>query len=290
MRTASTRQIAILAFVLVSALASNSGAAEQARPQPPSPPAPGASAGAGSLPDVVGIAPRMFIGDAYNLLKAYDRGGGVTVAKVIVQALGPKPVVHALQTATQGGDTITVRVTLPPEKQVVYEIQRIVLSENGKEGSAEVMVAALRKKYGPELRLLQGGNWSMDWRFDEQGRPAAASTVFCERHYFWGASETIASAAPGSVGSAPVGAGPSGFGFDPKYAKEPCKSLIYLNAVIDVVPTGGVNLVTRVMLRLTDIPAENRGMLATIAIVDNAAAQQEKQRLEKANQQAPPKF
>lgn len=232
----------------------------------------------------------MFIADAYNRLKAFDHGGGVNVAQVIVPGFEPKPIVHALQTATQGGDTITVRVTLPPEKQVVYEIQRTVLFERGKEITADNMVATLRQKYGQELRLLQGGNWSLEWRVDEQGRPAAAATLFCERHYFWGASETLAPAAAGDFGSGPPGQGPTGFGYEPKYAKEPCKSLIFVSVVLDVFQAQGVTLVNRMMLRITDIPAENRGMLQTVAVIESAAKQQEEQRLNKAKQQAAPKL
>lgn len=289
MRTASTRQIAILAFVLVSALASNSGATEPARPQPPAPATPGASAGAGSLPDVVGIHTGIFIGDAYNLLKAYDVGKEVSVGQVIIQGLGDKPVVHVLKTATQGGDTITAHVTLPPEKQVVYEIRRVVRFEQGKEITTDVMLASLRKKYGPELRLRQGGvQWVMEWRFDQHGRPASPSSVYCTPHYFWGASAIGSiSSEPGS----PIVSVPFGIGIDTAFAsKDPCQPLIFLTVFVDVVSRGGGDLVNQMTLQLTDISVENRAALATQAYVDNVAAEQEKQRMDKAKQQAPPKF
>src|SRR5690348_4428646 len=90
---------------------------------------------ASGVPDVVGIRPGMSAQEAYNTLKAMSNGAKVGIAQTRLPGVS-QPVVVLMSLAVLGSspaETITVMLTYPPEKQVVWGIRRTLQFEPGKE-------------------------------------------------------------------------------------------------------------------------------------------------------------
>src|SRR5438105_3965619 len=113
--------------------------------------APAAQAG---VLELGGIRPGMTAQQAYEALKARAHGAKIGIGEYSVAGLSEKPVPNSMAVFipdTMPAQTITVWLTLPPSKQVVWAVgleQRY--SESGKMLPGTI-VDALRKKYGPEV-------------------------------------------------------------------------------------------------------------------------------------------
>src|SRR5262245_2886663 len=78
-----------------------------------------------TLPDIIGIRPGMSAQEAYNLLKARHAGIKIGVGQFQLQGLGDKPVVTQIAAQVvdaSAPETITVWLTTPPGKQVVFAV------------------------------------------------------------------------------------------------------------------------------------------------------------------------
>jgi len=168
---------ALAALVVALGSAAHPGAAGQ--PRPAGGPAPG------KLPDVLGITTGMPMQQAIDLMKAHDPGHQVIIRQwLIPQAFGDKPVTYQISTATTGDDdTLEVDVTLPPQPQVVWQIQRVIGGRNRFTSTLANLDKSLYQKYGmpwnpnPPLSLNPKG---LQWIFTEQGRalnPAARPDI-----------------------------------------------------------------------------------------------------------------
>src|SRR5215471_12941456 len=122
-----TRTAAVLTaeFTLLSFAFFASSAHAQARKEASSVPSGVSSA----LPDVAGIRPGMPAQEAYNLLKARNRNIKIGVGQMLVPGLGEKPIVtemRALVEDASSPETLTVWLTTPPGKQVVFAVGRLL--------------------------------------------------------------------------------------------------------------------------------------------------------------------
>jgi hypothetical protein len=248
------------------------------------------------MPDVVGVYPGMPVGDAYNLMKAYypTRGGRVDVHQDAIQGLnGNKPLATQLHIppADQQGtrdDVIDVFITLPPNKQAVWAVTRIISFEESKSPSAEALVAGLRQKYGPEMPGAQHypSGVSMRWIFDRQGKRVADSFVRCSQ-----ISNPLADSIPRVLVYNPS---PAQFGnliLTPAGLAdgEACKTFVYLAANIAII--SGVT--SSLQLSLYDLGMGLNAGLRTQAVIHgvaNAEAQQAEQQQKKVDKSAVPQF
>ena len=136
------------------------------------------------LPDIVGLYPGMPVADAYNLLKRYfpNRGGNVDVHQDTIQGLNAdKPLATKLHIPAKGqqdtyDDLIDVLITLPPNKQAVWAVNRTIFFDPSKAPSAAALIAGLRQKYGPEMHVPSETRPNppvLRWIFDRQGKRVA---------------------------------------------------------------------------------------------------------------------
>jgi hypothetical protein len=143
-------------------------------------------AAAGGLPDVLGIQLGMPAREAHAKLQAQIPKNQIQVTSANLPTID-KPVIASFQslpkqTIMMGdeGDHVTVDVTLPPNKQAVWRVNREHFFPN-KGIPKKTLLASLREKYGKESRAMaQSGKATTDenqilsllWLMDEQGRPA----------------------------------------------------------------------------------------------------------------------
>jgi len=132
---------------------------------------------AGPLPDIIGLHTGMPLGEAVTLLKAYksdfqfhlsyegsmqDNGRGAD-GVVAERMKDGKPV----------GESFTLKATWAPP-HALYSIVRGGFLAGAVDGA--VIMAALRKKYGPECGTTSTGyNSYVSWFFDRQGRSLAGA-------------------------------------------------------------------------------------------------------------------
>jgi len=129
----------------------------------------------GGLPDVVGIYAGMSAQDAYKVLSSRANGAKVGVAQTMLQGID-KPVAVLMSLQVLGSsprEEITVYLTYPPQKQVVWGVRRTLTFDQGKELTTASILEGLRQKYGPEINA----NGSIFWSYDEQGQRSNTSQV-----------------------------------------------------------------------------------------------------------------
>jgi hypothetical protein len=138
------------------------------------------------MPDILGVQLGMPARDAQAKLQAQIPKNKIQVRSDNLPTID-KPVIKALLSAPeqqipQGveGDQVTVDVTLPPNKQVVWRVTRQHYFAN-KGIPKTTLLASLREKYGKETVANFNQNkpatddsqiGNLLWLFDEQGRPA----------------------------------------------------------------------------------------------------------------------
>ena len=142
-----------------------------------------------SMPDILGIRPGMPARDAHAKLQAELPKQKIetmsdtlpTIDKPVIKQFSSAPVDQASGRET---DKVTVSVTLPPDKQVVWRVVRQHSFAN-KGIPKTTLLASLREKYGKEtLTNISQGKPATDdskiqdilWLFDEQGHPAPLSS------------------------------------------------------------------------------------------------------------------
>ncbi len=143
-------------------------------------------AAAGGLPDVLGIQLGMPAREAHAKLQAQLPKNNLQVMSTNLPTI-EKPVIASFssapkQTMATGDefDQVTVDVTLPPNKQSVWRVDRQHYFP-GKGIPKTTLLASLREKYGREtLTNIQQGKpapndsqiISLLWLYDEHGQPA----------------------------------------------------------------------------------------------------------------------
>src|SRR5215472_18640951 len=129
-----------------------------------------------SIPDVVGIRPGISAEEAYNLLKARNSNIKIGVGQAQVPGLGPKPIVTTISAQVldaRAPEILTVWLTLPPAKQVVWAVGRRLDYEENTWLLKENIIPSLRQKYGQETAAFS----KLIWLYDRQGSPVNAAPL-----------------------------------------------------------------------------------------------------------------
>lgn len=253
------------------------------------------------LPDIVGLYPGMPVGDAYNLLKGYfpTRGGMVDVHQETIRGLnGDKPLATKLHIPPKDqqdpyDDVIDVLITLPPNRQTVFGVNRTISFEPGKAPSAAALTAGLRQKYGPEMRVPyeSGANSpTLKWIFDRQGKRVSDDFVRkCNQP-----SGAIASAEGSTWGLIYRPSDIQFAGLTTATAGVPgtelCKTFVYMEANVSSDLSGVAN---SLILYIFDMDLALNAGLRTEAVirgVTHSEAQQAQQQQKKIDKKAVPTF
>jgi len=253
------------------------------------------------MPDIVGLYPGMPVGDAYNLLKGYfpTRGGKVEVHQDAIKGLnGDKPLATKLHIPPKDqqdnyDDLIDVLITLPPNKQVVWAVNRTIYFAPGKAPSAAALTAGLRQKYGPEMRVPYETRENppvLKWIFDREGRRVSDDFVKkCNQPSgsiangdgsTWGLIYNPSAVQNANLTSAPAGVP----------GAELCRTFVYMEANVSSDMNGISN---SLIIYIFDLGMGLNAGLRTEAVirgVANADAQQAAQQQNKIDKKAVPKF
>ncbi|KAA6465213.1 hypothetical protein DYQ86_04515 [Acidobacteria bacterium AB60] len=248
------------------------------------------------LPDIVGLYPGMPVGDAYNLLKAYfpTRGGKVDVHQETIHGLnGDKPLATKLHIPSSGqqdtyDDLIDVLITLPPNKQAVCAVNRIISFEPGKAPSAAALTASLRQKYGPEIHEpyeTRANPPTLRWIFDRQGKRVPDDFARKCHQLSGGAGADSALSIflynPSAIQFGNVTSAPG---------NDPCKTFVYVEADV---PSDMSGIANSLGIYIWDLGLGLNAAMRTEAVirgVANAEAQQAQQQQRKIDKKAVPAF
>jgi hypothetical protein len=248
------------------------------------------------MPDIVGLYPGMPVGDAYNLLKAYfpTRGGRVDVHQDTIQGLnGDKPLATQLHIPPQDqqdnyDDVIDVLITLPPNKQAVWAVNRTVSFQPGKAPSVSAVIAGLRQKYGPEMKIAVPGQ--LRWMFDRQGKRVPddfvrkcnqpSGSIASADGSTWGLIYNPSASQFANLTSAPAG----------EPGADACKTFVYMEANVSSDVNGIAN---SLIIYVFDLGMGLNAGLRTEAVIRglaNAEAQQAQEQQKKIDKTAVPKY
>jgi len=139
------------------------------------------------MPDILGIQLGMPLREAYTKLQADLPKNNLQMGTTNFPTID-KPVIKSFTSNPQQGimmgdegDSVSVYVTLPPNKQAVWNVERTRYFPD--KGIAKAtLLTSLREKYGKEtVAWIVTGTPTTDdskvtalvWLFDEQGRPGA---------------------------------------------------------------------------------------------------------------------
>ena len=240
--------------------------------------APALAQAATNMPDVVGIRPGMSPQDAYNILKARANRSTIGISQSQIQGI-QQPVVTIMALQVVGSsprEEITVYLTFPPQKQVVWNVVRTLTFEQGKEPARASVLDGLRQKYGPETGSTTAGLY---WTYTEDGLRPNATQVMQDgcgnRGYI---SQVQDFQNPQPISALPY-----------MEAVPKCDRYVGVRAEVGNTGTSGT-LTNYVTVGLTDTTIALRSRDAWKALVagDNAAARQ--QEIDKAKQQQKPTF
>jgi len=246
------------------------------------------------LPDVVGIRPGMPAREAFAALQAkYPKVPLQTLALQLPTIQKPILIDFAVgfSPVQSVEERIAVRVTPPPEKQVVWQVQRFV----GKQKIYRANVlASLREKYGKEAAGFTNGTPVSDidkdaadiwWIFDEQGHPAKFADSY---NTAYSCQVKFSRNTPGLTFNAEGGG--AWFGESNIVSMENdlqdsgwCNtSMIAVIAYI-----GGEEIVTAFGVQVIDIPLAVRAARAEVTWLKDLASKQQQQQIDESKQAKP---
>ena len=253
-------------------------------------------AAAEGLPDILGIQLGMPAREAHAKLQAQIPKNPIQVTSTNMPTI-EKPVILSFQSAPKQtimmgdeADTVTVGVTLPPNKQAVWRVYRQHFFPD-KGIPRKTLLASLREKYGKESRAMaQSGKATTDenqitgllWLMDEQGRPVTLPPLIgmtdplrsCEG-FEEGNADSLVESPPSMTFS----------GSDYKW----CQSN-YTAATVRFMDSELPELYSRMIIDIVSLPFARRAGEATMKWKQEIAEGQHKQELEKAKQQEKPKL
>lgn len=251
---------------------------------------------ADGLPDILGIQLGMPAREAHAKLQAQIPKNQIQVMSTNLPTI-EKPVISSFQslpkqTIMMGdeADTVTVDVTLPPNKQAVWRVYREHFFPD-KGIPKKTLLASLREKYGKESRATaSSGKATTDeskitnllWLMDEQGRPATLPPLSgmvdpltsCKASAEGNGALLVESPQPTTFSSA-----------DYKW----CLSN-YTAVNVTFMDSELPELYSRMQVGIVSLPFARRAGEATVKWKQEIAEGQHKQELEKAKQQDKPKL
>ena len=236
-----------------------------------------------SIPDVAGIRPGISAEEAYSLLKARNASIQIGVGEAQVPGLGEKPIVTTISAQVldaRAPEILTVWLTLPPAKQVVWAIGRRLDYDANKPLLTDNILPSLRQKYGQETAAFT----KLLWLYDHQGSPVNAAPLRVSNYCL--------GSAPGNLMlDAPSGARYSANTvlMNPPQPETACNSYIGLQALLN--PSGaGPEYTQRIDLLMIDYGLSRQAQMAYQDYLKNAANAKAKEDLEKAKQRKGPIF
>ncbi len=280
-----------VALALLALLAGQSAAAA------PAPPATSAAPG-GTLPDIVGLRPGISAQQAYDFLKAYDKAARIYISDTPlgIPPISPKPFPYRLaltQDPNSNAEVISVSLTLPPSKAVVWRVTRSNYFVAGQAPTVEKVIESLRAKYGPEANLVLNPNLAanarLTWYFDENGKrvaePGGLSAASCTRQ-LGPTDETLGATedhTPAYLLLRPL---------DERQGVSECRSVIVVSAQLAPLPSNPVNfrITGRLHVVIADLPLEARAHAATLALIAKGAAAEAQQQQQQEDKVAAPKL
>jgi hypothetical protein len=244
----------------------------------------GVASGSSVLPDVVGIRPGMSASEAYNLLKTRNPNIKIGIGQIPIPGFGDKPIateMRAQVTDASGPETITVWLTIPPAKQVVFAVGRLLEYDPSQPLLRSKVLESLRQRYGPET---DSGPVQVFWGFDEQGRRPEAARLKQLNCMSRGHGNLVISAPQTAAFPAP-----SILVYSPE-ADNGCEDLVKLNAYLS--GPGGVDTtyVYNISVLLWDVRLQRQTQKDYQAYLANGDATKGKEELEKAKRRTVPKF
>jgi len=241
-------------------------------------------AAADGLPDILGIQLGMPVREAHAKLQADLPKNKLQVETTNLPTID-KPVIASFSSNPQqgimmgdGGDSVTVYVTLPPNKQAVWWVERTRFFPD--KGIAKgTLLASLREKYGKEtVAWIVTGTPTNDdskvtalvWLFDEQGRPGALPSSMRIENCTWGPT-VVQSSLPSHV------------------VRNWCHtSFIAVLAQFSISSTP--ELYDRMVVTMVNLPFGLRAGDATVKWKNDIAEGAHKREIEKGKQQEKPKL
>ena len=246
-------------------------------------------AAAGGGADVLGIQLGMPAREAHAKLQAQIPKNPIQITSINLPTI-EKQVLASFrsapkQTIAMGdeADVVAVYVTLPPNKQAVWRIDREHFFPD-KGIPKKTLLASLREKYGKESRATYGKPTTTDerqivsllWLMDEQGRPATLPprVGMTDPLSSCGSEMNVESPPPMNFASA-----------DYKW----CQSN-YTAVTVGFMQGELPELYSRMQVGIVGLPFARRAGEATMKWKQDIAEGQHKQELEKAKQQEKPKL
>jgi len=296
-------RIVILVVVVICAGATLAGlrAVAQARPAVPVqvPEAPAGGIDQSKMPDVVGIHLGMSPQEVLATMKPlYPENRtlqiGVVPGYAKFQYAPDPPWISEISAQADAcgtnecADTMSVLFNGPPNKQGAVSIERGLRFQQGKQPTPDTVKAALVQKYGPDPFVVVSPS-TMGWVYDEQGRPITPpngkSLVRCAGNIsqapLGGPSPTNAALEYGLTGTQPLK--PADV---TQMMRDPCRVGVYVLADLNVAG----QVVNSLDIKMSENSVSTRAAIAEQQYLDNVAAGQQQQQLNKAQQQGVPKF
>lgn len=250
---------------------------------------------AAEMPDILGIQLGMPAREAHAKLQAQLPKNEIQVISTNLPTID-KPVIASFSSASRQNimigmesDRVTVDVTLPPNKQSVWRVDRShSFPEKGIPRGT--LLAQLREKYGKETRAFgEGLSPTTDdrqvrvlwWFLDEEGRPVSPPRTPSGSDPF-----TICR---NDTGMAWTGVVESPINMLGNKDRLWCLSS-YMAVYVDVTPGALPELYDKMYVSIVSLPMGSRAGNATMKWKEDIAEGQHKKDLEKAKQQDKPKL
>jgi hypothetical protein len=261
------------------------------------PAAPAGGIDASKMPDVIGIHLGMSPQEVIAIMKPQfpqgkqDIGVNPGYAK-FGHAPNPPWIQTIIGHADKCGnnecaDVVNVVFSGPPNKQSAVSIDRGLSFQQGKQPTPDTIKAALMQKYGANPLVITPV--TMGWAFDEAGRPITPANgkalVQCAGNVsaaaIGGPSPTNAALEYGITGTQPLTAA------DVKdMLRNPCRVGVYVLANWNAAGP----IVSGFTVKISENSEATRAAIAEQQYLDQVAAGQDQQQLNKAKQQAVPKL
>lgn len=291
----------MMMLVLVAAsFMSQRAVAQPNRPAPP--PVPVAPAGGidpSKLPDIQGIHLATSPEDALARLKVLypqkgrDFGVFPTYEK-LKESPGTSPWVSAVvglinpcYPTSACDDQTHITFNTPPNKVGAMSIWRVIRFQTGKEPTPDTIKAALVQKYGANPIVINPNLYG--WAYDEEGKPIVPAKgkfqIQCAGNVLaaeaGGPSPAAATAAGGIKSNAPLTQADIN-----DLMRDQCRVGVYVLANVTVIGPAA----TAMDIKISENSADTRAVIALQQYLDKLAAGQQQQQIDKAKQQAVPKF
>ncbi len=249
-------------------------------------------ADAAKLPDVLGIHLGMPAAQAVALVRSNYAGADNRLVAYYAkfQDTNDPAWMTNIQADKPGpgglGDEIRVWFNSPPNPQVVVRITRVV--NMTQPTTMANLVSSVRQKYGQEAPVNVVKR-PMSWVLDEQGRPAAPNGYLTTNFNSYGSGTPGTQNPPAPVTALTVGEPITPLRMTQLLSMTPYPVVVWVGG-IDSAPEHANQLAQGFTLEMIESAEDLRDYVATSKYVHAAAAVAQQKQIQKAGQQAAPKF